>query len=359
MKKRIFTAVISMMLAGSLMAGCAKKKQESTVTSEQKIETAAETVSEDSSAEAIEPNLEPVDVRVSAMKGPTAMGMVEFMRQADNGEISSNNFHFELLGAVDEIAPKIAKGEVDIAAVPANLGAVLYNNTEGQVQAMAVNTLGVLYICETGDSIHSVADLKGRTIYAGGKGATPEYALNYILVNHGLQPGTDVTIEWKSEHAECVAALASDQKGIALLPQPFVTAAQAKNDKIRVALDLNDAWDSIQGKDDDSQLLTGIVIVRRQFAEQNPQAVKDFLKRYENSVAYTNENVAEAAALCGSYDIIAEPVAKKAIPECSIVYIDGNDMKRSLAGYLGVLFQQNPKSVGGKLPGNDFYYEAE
>ncbi|MGP1588538.1 MAG: ABC transporter substrate-binding protein [Oribacterium sp.] len=358
--KRIGAGILAMLLAASVLAGCAAKPQESSAveTTPSAAETSAEQTEESKEA-VIEPNAEPVDVRVSAMKGPTAMGMVELMDLVDRGEVSSNRYHFELLSAVDEIAPKIAKGEVDIAAVPANLASVLYNNTEGQVQTLAINTLGVLYICETGDAVHSVADLKGKTLYASGKGATPEYALRYILEKNGVNADTDLRIEWKSEHAECVAALASDPEGIALLPQPFVTAAQAKNDKIRVALDLNEAWNAIQNKDDASRLLTGVVIVRKQFAEQNPQAVKDFLEKYKVSVAYTNANVDAAAALCGSYDIIAEPVAKKAIPLCNIVYIDGSEMKASLAGYLGVLFQQNPKSVGGKLPADDFYYGAE
>lgn len=356
--KKFLSVVAALSLAVTALAGCGVKK-ESVESSAASTAASTEAVSEEASTEAaIEPNAEPVEVRVSAMKGPTAMGMVEMMDLVDKGEITSNHYQFELLSAVDEIAPKIAKGEVDIAAVPANLGSVLYNNTEGQVQVLAVNTLGVLYICETGDSVKSVADLKGKTIYASGKGATPEYALNYILDKNGISPENDVQIEWKSEHAECVAALASDPAGIALLPQPFVTAAQAKNGKIHVALDLNDAWNEIQDKDNDSQLLTGIVIARKQFVEQNPQAVEDFLNRYEASVSFVNGNVEEAAALCGSYDIIAEPVAKKAIPECNIVFMEGSGMKSALAGYLDVLYQQNPKAVGGKLPADDFYYEA-
>lgn len=284
--------------------------------------------------------------------------MVQMMDEADSGEIKTNNYSFEILSAVDEISPKIAKGEADIAAVPANLGSVLYNNTDKGVQVLAINTLGVLYICETGENIKSIQDLAGKTIYASGKGATPEYALNYILEKNGLSD--QVTIEWKSEHAECVAALAQDPNAIALLPQPFVTAAQAKNSAIRPALDLNDLWEEAQKDETEkSSLLTGIVIARREFVEKNPEAVEDFLDHYEESVAYTNDNVEEASALIEKYGIIKAPIAKKAIPNCHIVDITGSEMKDALSGYLKVLYDANPKSTGGALPGDDFYYGAE
>lgn len=335
--------ILGVLLASTLLAGCAGG---STAAS-----SAATTPSPSASAE-------PVDVHVSAMKGPTAMGMVKMMDDADNGEIKSNNYSFEILSNVDEIAPKVAQKEVDIAAVPANLGSVLYNNTDKGVVALAVNTLGVLYICETGDSIHSISDLAGKTIYASGKGATPEYALNYILQKNGI--ADQVTIEWKSEHSECVAAMAQDPNAIALLPEPFVTSAKAQNSNIRVAIDLNDAWDdAVKDEKNKSSLLTGIVIARKEFVEEHPEAVKDFLDRYKDSVAYTNDNIDDASALIEKYDIIKAAVAKNAIPNCHIVDITGDKMKDALSGYLQVLYDQNPKAVGGSLPEDDFYYGAE
>lgn len=357
-KKGIITALASLMM----LAGCGSSSAASAAASTSAAETtpAESTAAATETTTAIVDDSAPVNVRVTAMIGPTAMGMVHMMDQVDKGEITSENYSFELLSAVDKIAPKVAKGEADIIAVPANLGAVLYNNTDKSVQALAVNTLGVLYICETGEAVNSVADLKGRTIYASGKGASPEYALDYILSENGIDPETDVTIEWQSEHAECVAALANDPEGIALLPQPFVTAAQAKNDKIRVALDLTEEWDKVQeNKEDKSSLVTGILIVRKAFAEEHPEAVEDFMNHYAESVAFANDNVDEAAALIGGYDIIAEPVAKKALPYCNIVDITGTDMKTALSGYLSVLYNANPKSVGGALPEDDFYYGAQ
>ena len=169
------------------------------------------------------------DVRVTALKGPTAMGMAALMNEAESGAVNGNDYAFTIASAVDEVSPKLVKGETDIAAVPANLAAVLYNNTKGQVEVLAVNTLGVLYIVESGESVSSVADLRGRTIYASGKGATPEYALNYILSENGVDPEKDVNIEWKSEHAECLAALLAEENAVAMLPQPFVTTAQMKS----------------------------------------------------------------------------------------------------------------------------------
>ena len=303
---------------------------------------------------------EPVEVNVTALKGPTAMGLVSLMDDVDNGKVDSENYKFTIAASIDEVTPAISQGETDIAAVPANVASVLYNKLEGGVQVLAVNTLGVLYIVENGDTVQSAADLKGKTIYASGKGATPEYALNYILQQNGLDPAADVTIEWKSEHSECVAALAQDPSGIAMLPQPFVTTAQMKNPDLRVALDLTEEWDKVQ---EDAQepgaLLTGVVVVRTEFAKENPEAVSDFLERYKASVDFVNENVDEAAQLVGQYDIVTAEVAQTAIPECNIVCITGDEMQEKLSGYLSVLNDQNPEAVGGKLPDDDFYYTGE
>ena len=299
-------------------------------------------------------------VNVLALKGPTAMGMVSLMDQADQDEITEETYDFQIVASPDEVSPAIAQGTADIAAVPANLASVLYQKTDGGVQVLTINTLGVLYLVENGDQVQSVSDLKGKTIYASGKGATPEYALNYILKENGLTPGEDVQIEWKSEHAECVAALAEHEDAAALLPQPFVTTAQSKNDSLRVALDLTEEWDKIQ-KDNggNSSLVTGVTVVRTEFAQEHPEIVEDFMERYQESVSYVNEHIEEAAKLIGDYDIVPEEIAKKALPECNIVYIDGAEMKEKLSGYLEVLEQENPQAVGGALPADEFYYDAE
>lgn len=301
-----------------------------------------------------------MDVRIAALKGPTAMGMVKFMDDVDQQVVTDENYTFSIVASPDEVTPQIVQGSLDIAAVPANLASILYNNTDGAVQVLTVNTLGVLYIVENGDTVHSVSDLAGKTIYASGKGSTPEYALNYVLEQNGLVPGTDVTIEWKSEHSECVAAITADATGIAMLPQPFVTTAQAQNESLRVALDLTEEWEKVQGDDAGAgTMITGATIARTEFVQEHPEAVENFLKHYQESVEYVNANTEEAAKLVGAYDIVTGEVAKTALPECNIVYLAGDEMKEKLSGYLSVLNEQNPESIGGTLPGDDFYYTQE
>ena len=302
---------------------------------------------------------EPVSVRAAALKGPTAMGLVRFMSETDAGNLADNDYSFQIVASADEVTPLIAKSEVDIAAVPANLASVLYNKTEGAVRVVAVNTLGVLYVCELGDEVNTVSDLRGRTIYSAGKGATPQYALEYVLRQAGLDPDSDVTIEWKSEHAECVAALAEGAGAVAMLPQPFVTTAQAKNDQIRVALDLNREWESAcKAAGQKARLITGVAVVRSEFADAHPEAVDAFLDHYRESVEYVNGNVGEAAKLVAGYGIVPETVAAKALPACNITFVAGQDMRDQLSGYLEILHGQNAQAVGGSLPGDDFYYGA-
>ncbi|MDD6275107.1 MAG: ABC transporter substrate-binding protein [Clostridiaceae bacterium] len=303
---------------------------------------------------AAQPKEEDVTIRIGGLKGPTSMGLVKVMEDNENGA-AANDYAFTIAGSADEVTPKLIQGELDIAAVPANLASVLYNNTDGAVQLLAVNTLGVIYIVEKGETIQSVADLAGKTIYATGKGSTPEYALRYILAENGIDPDKDVTIEWKSEPTEVVSTLASTDGGVAMLPQPFVTVAQGTVEGLRIAVDLTQAWDALENG---SMLITGVLLVRRDFAEQHPQAIANFLKEYEASTKYVNENNADAAQLIEKFDIVKAAVAEKALPYCNITYIAGADMKAPMDGYLKVLFDQNPASVGGTLPDSDFYYEG-
>ncbi|MBE5802757.1 MAG: ABC transporter substrate-binding protein [Clostridiales bacterium] len=289
---------------------------------------------------------------VAALKGPTAMGLVKMMSD------DSESWNFTISAAPDEITPLLIKGELDIAAVPANLASVLYNKTEGKIKVLAINTLGVLYIVENGNSVQSIEDLRGKTIYSAGKGATPEYALNYVLSANGIDPTTDVTIEYKTEHTECLTALLNNEGAVAMLPQPFVTTAKSKAPDIRVALDLNDVWADLQeGNEHQSALLTGVVVARTEFVENNPEAVAAFMDAYAASVTFANENVDETAVLIGAFDIVPEAVAKQALPFCRIVYIDGDEMQDKLSGYLQVLFDQDPAAVGGVLPDEAFYYK--
>ncbi len=293
-------------------------------------------------------------VRVGSLKGPTSMGLLFLMEKAENGE-AQNNYAFQTAASADELLPLMVKGELDIALVPANVASVLYQRTEGNVCVIDINTLGVLYVVSGDDSVESIADLKGRTIYLTGKGTTPDYALQYLL-NANQMTTQDCVLEYKSEAAEVAAVLAKNPDAIGLLPQPFVTSACVQNPELDIVLDLNAEWDKVQGEDG-SSLVTGVTVVRKEFLEEQEEAVRSFLEEHSQSAAQINEDVETGASFAVSQGIVAEEViAQKAIPRCNITCITGEAMKQALSGYLEVLYGQSPESVGGALPGEDFYY---
>ena len=279
---------------------------------------------------------ESVTVRVAALKGPTAMGLAQLMGQSadtegkETGASAGDLYDFTLAASADEVTPALLQGDLDVACVPANLAAVLYQKTQGQIVTLAVNTLGVLYLVENGNAVASLAE-------------------------NGIDPDTDLTIDWKSEHSECVAALAQGAATIALLPQPFVTVAQGKIEGLRMALDLTAEWDKL---DNGSGLITGVAVARKAFVEEHPAAVDAFLQAYAGSVDWVNANTAEAAAVIGDLGIVDAAVAEKALPYCNIVCLTGSEMEAKLSGYLQVLYDADPASVGGAVPGEDFYYGA-
>lgn len=293
-----------------------------------------------------------LEVRIGGLTGPTSMGMAQIMRNAKAG-VAANNYQFTIAGSADELTPKLLQGELDMLAVPANLASVLHNNSGGKVRLLAVNTLGVIYIVEKGETVQSFADLKGKTILATGKGSTPEYALRYLLQENGIDPDKDVTIEWKAEPAEVVALLSKAEGGVAMMPQPYVTIAQGQVAGLRVAVDLTQVWDDLQNG---SMMITGVMAVRSDFADANPEAISLFLDEYRASAEFVNANPADAAAIIEEFGIFKAAVAQKAIPACNIAFMEGQEMKTAMQGYLSVLFAQNPKAVGGKLPEDVFYY---
>ncbi len=296
-------------------------------------------------------------VRVASLKGPTSLGLLFLMDKADKGE-TSNTYEFQMATGADEILPLMVKGDLDIALVPANVASVLYHKTQGGVEVIDINTLGVLYMVSGEDSLTNFADLKGRTIYLTGKGTTPDYVLQYLLAANGMSVD-DVTLEYKSEATEVASVLAEDPTAIGLLPQPFVTAACMQNDALKVIFDLNEEWNKVQGENG-SSMVTGVTVVRKEFLEENEAAVKSFLEDHKASAEAVNADPAAGAALAVEAQIVAkEPVAQKAIPNCNITYIDKEEMKQALSGYLDVLFHQDSLSIGGGLPESDFYYDAE
>lgn len=295
-------------------------------------------------------------VRAGALSGPTAFGLVKLMEDAANGE-TANTYEFaELSTDPSTFVAPLASGAIDIAAVPANLASVIYNKTEGGIKILAINNLGVLNIVERGETVSSIADLAGKTIYATGQGATPEYTLRHLLNANGIDPDNDLTIQFCADTTEALSYINQDEAAIAMLPQPFVTAALAQVEGLRVAMDLNNAWAELNNGCD---IVTGVVVARSEFVESNPEAVETFLAEYEASMNYALENTADNAALIEKYGIVAKAaVAEKAFPGCHLNMMTGEEMKACMSGYLQILFDENPAAVGGALPADDFYYGA-
>lgn len=291
-------------------------------------------------------------LRIAGLKGPTTMGLVHLLSMEKNGT-AAMDYDLQLYGAADEIVPKLIKGNLDMAAIPANLAATLYQKTNGGIQVLAVNTLGVLYIVENGETVNSVADLKGQTIVTTGKGTTPEYVLRYVLSENGVDPDSDVTIEYCSEATEALSKVQAGEATIAMLPQPFVTSALSQVEGLRVALDMNEEWQKVAG----SKLVTGVLVVRKDAVENDPEAFASFMEGYAASVEAANSDLEGTAALCEQYGVVAKAaLAQKALPQCNIVFETGDEMKADLETYFNVLYAADPTSVGGTLPADDFYY---
>lgn len=321
--KRVLALALALVLVIGAFAGCKKDKRE------------------------------PGEVRITAIAGPTGVGMVNLMQKSADGD-TANEYTFNVVSDPTQAVAAITNGDADIAAVPTNLASTLYKKTEGKVQVLAVNTLGVLHILERGDGIKSIKNLKGKTIYtdAKNKGANPEYILRYLLEKNGLKPDEDVRIEFA---ADLDALMASGEAKIALVPEPKASTYLMQNKGIRRALNLTEEWDKVS--DENCALMMGCVIARTEFIEKNPDAVSLFLEDYMASIGAVKSNSEAAAALCETYKIIPKAaVARQAIPNCGLVYVAGSTMKTRLSAYLKVLYDYNPAAIGGALPKDDFYY---
>ena len=379
-KMKYWNRMLAAVLAASMLAGCGASTTPQATTSavteanadDQKTSAAAEETTAAETAQATEAAAETTAaaekteetsaaevltigeasdevLRVGSLKGPTTMGLVNLMSEVESG--AKNGYSFEMQSQPDIIMSELVAGKLDIALLPANVAAVAYNKTNHGVSAIDINTLGVLY-CVTGDeNVKSVKDLAGKTVLSTGQGASPEYVLNYLLEKNGV---TDCDVQFKSEATEIAALLKQDPAQIAILPQPFVTVATAQNDQLKVAFSLTDEWKSVSP---DSKLLTGVTVVRNEVLENRAAEVDQFIADHQASTEKAATDVDATAELVAKYGIIAKaPVAKKALPNCNIVAIAGDEMKTDLAGYLQVLFDANPKSVGGTMPEDDFYY---
>jgi NitT/TauT family transport system substrate-binding protein len=296
---------------------------------------------------------DPVTIRVGSLKGPTSLGILSLMDKADQDQ-TMYEYEFQMASAADELLPLMIKGDLDIALVPANVASVLYNKTDGGICVIDINTLGVLYVVTGGDDVASIEDLKGKTIYLTGKGTTPEASLRYVLAQNGLSED-DYTLEFQSEATEVAAILAEDPDAIGLLPQPFVTAALMQNDALQVVLDLNAEWKKVT-PDAENGMVTGVTVVRKEFYQEHAGAVTNFLEEHAASVEAINADPATGATLAVEAGIVAkEPIAEKAIPQCNLTCITGDEMEQDLSAYLTVLYDFNAELVGGTLPGEDFY----
>lgn len=360
--KKPLSVLLACAMTVAALAGCSSAPADATTAAET---TAAQTTAAETSAQettaaetttAAEDEASDVTLRVGSMKGPTSMGLVSLMDKAKQGQ-AKGSYDFTMVTAADELVAKVVSGDLDIALVPANMASILYNKTNQGIQVIDINTLGVLYVVSSDDSIQGIADLKGKTVYMTGKGTTPDYVINYLLKAHGLT-ADDVTLEYKSEATEVAAVLKEQPDAIGLLPQPFVTVAMAQNESLQMVLDLTAEWEKAEGEEGGS-LVTGVTICRSELleADATAKAVDLFMAEHKDSAAFAADDVEATAQLVADAGIIEKaPVAAKAIPYCSIVYVDGEEMKSMLSGYLTVLFEQEPSSVGGTLPDDAFYY---
>lgn len=350
MKRKLLALTLALLTLTGALAGCGQKTAETS--------HVPETAAPETSAP-VETTAQPTQeaagtVRFAVLNGPTGVGAAKLMADSEAGA-TSNTYEVEVFTANDQVAAGLTNGEIDIAAVASNVAANLYNKTDGGIQMLAVSGLGVLYILENGESVHTMADLAGRTLYATGQGANPEYVLNYLLTENGVDPA-DVDIQWVTAD-EITTLMVSGEAELCMLPVPAATAVQLKNADVREALDLSAEWDNLQNG---SHLTMTTIVARTDFIQENPQAVENFLADYQASVDYVNGDPAAAAELVAGYGITANAqIAEAAIPKCALVFITGpSSMRSAIQGYYEVLYQANPDSIGGGIPDDAFYYQG-
>lgn len=345
--KRLSALALTLALTLTACAPAAPVATDTPTTAPTQTSTAAPTPTPSATVPA-----ERTKVNLAVLKGNTGMSAVKLLSDNEEGT-TANDYAVTIAAAPDEVTGKLINGDLDIAALPTNVAATLYNKTDGGVQMLAVCGLGVLYVLEKGDTVHSVADLAGKTLYATGQGANPEYVLNYLLKQNGLEAGKDVTVEWKTAD-ELSTLMASGEIDLAMMPVPAATGVVMKNPDVRFALDFTKEWDAVA---DHGVLTMSCVAVRTAFAQEHPEAVNDFLKEYAASVDYVKNNVEAGAELVAKYEITPNAkIAAAAIPQINLIYVDGEEMRDSIQGYFEVLSAADPKSIGGGIPADDFYY---
>lgn len=348
--KKLFALVLTLCMLLS-MAACAAPET-APVTQATEPQTTTETVTEtttEATAEATQPTAPAAPVSVMVLNGTTGFGMANLMDAASRGE-AAQEYDFSVETDASNIVAALVNGSADIAALPTNAAATVYNKTQGGVQVLALNTLGVLYVVTDGSvTVESVADLAGQTVYAPAQ--NPTFIFQNIVTANGL---ADVTIDnTYAQPADLNAAVASGQVSIAVLPEPMVTVARAQNPDLVVALDLTAEWDKVCAP---GSLVQGCVVVRTAFAQERPEAVAAFLEEYGLSIEAMTADIQGTAAKIEACGIFAKgAVAAKAIPNCNVCFIKGQEMKAALSEFLNIMFAVAPASVGGAVPGDDFY----
>lgn len=357
--KRYVPLALALAMTLALFAGCKPKEPDPTPTPKPDPTPTVETTP--TPEPTATPSLEQDEkVRVGMLKGATGLGAAYMM---DNNPVMMNcmeggspwgpKYEFTLMAEPTEAVAALTKGEVDIAALPTNVAATLYHKLDGGIQLLALNTYGVLYILERGESVKSLGDLSGKTVHAFGQGANPEFVLNYLLAQNGLE---DVTVQWHASTDEVSTLLASGEIDCAMLPVPAATAAVIQGEGVRMAIDLTREWKDAGA---DGVLTMGCVVARREFVEHSPEAVEQFLTDYEASITFMSDpdNLDQAAVLAETYGIIPKAaMAKKALPDANLCFVTGDDMMTGIQGYYQVLYKADPASIGGSIPDEAFYY---
>lgn len=298
---------------------------------------------------------EKTEMNVYVLSGPTGVGAANLWEKSENGQ-TENKYNFTLATANDEIVAAISNKSADIAAVATNLASSFYNRTDSQVTVLAVNTTSVLSILTKGEKLEKITDIKGKTLYMFGQGANPEYILRYVLKENSIDADKDIKIRFVADAKELPAVWAKDKDAVIMAPQPVATNILIKYEDAQISFDMGEEWNKVSGEE--SSLLMGCVIVRNEFLNQNKEAVDIFLKEYKESIEKALSDKENTGALCEKYKIIpSAAIAVKAIPYCGLTYIDSAEMKTKLSGYLKVMHTFNAKSIGGKLPADNFYYE--
>lgn len=296
---------------------------------------------------------EPLQLTVAGLKGPSSIGM---LRMIESEPVFGEDVETEYQ-IVDEpqlMIARIMSGEADIAAVPINLAAVLYNKG-APYRLGAVTGDGLLHIVSSREDIGSVEDLKGKRIYCIAQGSTPEFVLRYVLEKSGIDPDTEVELDFSFDHVAIAPQLIAGKVDLAVLPEPFVSIVASKNPAVQPVIDLQQVWAELSGTGDTYPITA--TLVRNSLYREHPEALKAFFAAYRESIDWANANPAEAGGLAGKYMEMPAPIIAKAMPRLNLRYQSPREARSRVEELYQVFHGFAPASVGGTIPGDEFYGE--